>query len=96
MIIKQVPPSVVNAQEHRRQMATAINLLIQSVSLRGNIAFGSSPIIISDDRIGSEAIVLLMPQDSSAASATYSISVTPGQATINYTGTGSFKYLIIL
>ena len=96
MNIRQVPTTWGNAAEHLRKLAEAINSLIITTQIRGDVTFATSPAIISDDRIGEDSVLVLMPKDGSAQAATYHAVVNNGEITINHTGTGVFKYLVIL
>lgn len=98
MIRRNVEVTNPNEAAHRRELARGINLLNQSIRLRGQIDTGGPSEVIEDEAIGDDAIAIFVPADANAAASTFYVTVAAKQVTFNLASGsgGKFDYLIVL
>ena len=98
MIRRNVEVTNPKESAHRRELARGINLLNDSIRIRGSITTVGPSEIIEDVAIGDDAIALFTPADADAAISIFYAEVSARQVEFFLTSGpgGKFNYLIIL
>lgn len=96
--MNNIPVSNVNSEAHRRQIAQTINLLIPVVKSIA-LTTSSATTTITDEKMGEDKTVVLIPTDSDAASENwYLSSKLNGSFVITHSNnalTRTFDYTIV-
>ena len=98
MYRSQLPTTWVGEKEHLRKTTQAVNLLNDSISVRGEITLNAGSVVVLNDKIGEDGIAILQPKDAGAANVVWYAEVSNKQVEFFFvSGTGGdFKYIIIL
>lgn len=95
--MQAVPTTNQNSEEHRRQIASLANQLIpvvQSVTLTPS----STTTAVTDERMGEDRTVLLIPTNANAAGENWHIAKANGSFTITHSSAATvrtFDYIVI-
>lgn len=102
MSTQKVPAYYPDVEEHRRLLANSLNNVIEGkINSTGSVTLtnSSATTTLSDDRIGIDSVILIMPTTSAASTENiYFSSQDKGTVTLNHTSdttTRTFKYVVI-
>ena len=98
MYRSQLPTTWVGEKEHLRKTTQAVNLLNDSISVRGEITLNAGSVVVLNDKIGEDAIAILQPKNAGAASTDWYAVVENRKVEFFFVGGvgGDFRYQIIL
>lgn len=98
--MKKAPLIWSDPDSHRRQIAEITNQLVDGKSnATGSVTLntGTTTTAVTNERCSTESVVLLMPTNNNAGSASTYVTTSNGSFTINHSNSGNartFRYVI--